>query len=67
MRQEEDVDDPPCPACAAPDPGMAPPPEDDAGWEDPEPEPEPEDDLGAGLRGRLGAANVFTGILSQMR
>ena len=43
---------------------MAPIPEDDVGWEDPEAEPEPDEDLGAGLSGRMGAANVLTGILN---
>ena len=47
-----------------PDPDMAPIPEDDVGWEDPEAEPEPDEDLGAGLSGRMGAANVLTGILN---
>ena len=43
---------------------MTPLPEEGVGWEDPEPEPEPDEDLGAGLKGRLGAANVLTGILT---
>ena len=44
---------------------MTPIPEEGVGWEDPEPEPEPDDeDLGAGLNGRLGTANVLTGILT---
>ena len=63
MRHDEDEDDPLCPTCA-PDPEMTPIPEDDVGWEDPDAEPEPVEDLGAGLNGRLGGANVLTGILA---
>lgn len=64
MRHEEDEEEPLCPICA-PDADMTPLPEDEAGWDGPDPEPaEPDEDLGAGLKGRLGGANVLTGILT---
>ena len=44
---------------------MTPLPEDEVGWDGPDPEPaEPDEDLGAGLKGRAGGANVLTGILT---